>query len=58
MIGEMIKVAEKHKLLCEVVMSFGKAMARGQANKLDYIDAISTILQMAADDEIYLPDPE
>ena len=60
-----IKRAVKKKLWDTEIHTIGnveievyKSMAKGQANKLDYSDAIETILRMAAEDEIYLPDPQ
>lgn len=35
-----------------------KSMAKGQSNKLDYIDAIETLLRLASQADVYLPDPQ
>ncbi|HDY88612.1 MAG TPA: hypothetical protein ENH82_10960 [bacterium] len=60
-----IKLAVKKKLWGTEIHIVGnieievfKSMAKGKSNKLDYIDAIETILQMAAEDGIYLPEPQ
>ena len=35
-----------------------KSMAKGSANKLDYSDAIETLLRLAAEADVYLPEPQ
>lgn len=35
-----------------------KSMAKGSANKLDYSDAIETLLRLASQADVYLPDPQ
>ena len=34
-----------------------KSMAKGSANKLDYSDAIETLLRLASQVDVYLPEP-
>jgi len=35
-----------------------KSMAKGQSNKLDYMDAIETLLRLAAEASVYIPDSD
>ena len=58
-----VKLAVKKKLWGTDIHTIGKiqvevfkSMAKGKSNKLDYSDAIETILQMAAEDDVFLTD--
>ena len=60
-----IKLAVKKKLWGTEIHKVGsveievfKSMAKGKANKLDYSDAIETLLQLAAEAGVYLPEPQ
>ena len=35
-----------------------KSMAKGKTNKMDYSDAIETLLRMASQEGVYIPDPD